>query len=703
MNFEQTTMATATDQQAAPTRAESPSPEIDPTPAIGAYPELSRCLSTASDLSHGSGTEFAPRDSLGSMGSDAFSRQSSASYGRRSDVSFASSRHSSYSVDSRASRRRGYMRPQGTAFAASAQSRESVMSLGSIAHVQHFFARTGLLDGKGGQLQRKNRKLRGTLDLSSLDAANLSLPLFASDSDSSYASMGSSPDLAASGFTAGPMVESPIDDEYYSDESEDSDPNMLPPTASTYINREKPVPKPPSIAELKSSLTSSLEKAAASLKEARARQDSAEEQEHPFAETPTIEIRNPAGGHTRQKSSKTHGHLQTVMSSEEERQQALDAYRSELLKSRELETKLKDLRLEIRELQKEFDRTEDSIKALQSVGQIIGEVLKQLPDERFIVKASSGPRYVVGCRTKLDKEKLKQGTRVALDMTTLTIMRMLPREVDPLVYNMSLEDPGQVNFAGIGGLNDQIRELREVIELPLKNPELFLRVGIKPPKGVLLYGPPGTGKTLLARAVASSLETNFLKIVSSAIVDKYIGESARLIREMFGYAKEHEPCIIFMDEIDAIGGRRFSEGTSADREIQRTLMELLNQLDGFDYLGKTKIIMATNRPDTLDPALLRAGRLDRKIEIPLPNEVGRLEILKIHAAGVITDGEIDFESVVKMSDGLNGADLRNVVTEAGLFAIKDYRDAISQDDFNKAVRKVAESKKLEGKLEYQKL
>ena len=297
-----------------------------------------------------------------------------------------------------------------------------------------------------------------------------------------------------------------------------------------------------------------------------------------------------------------------------------------------------------------------------------------------IVKASSGPRYVVGCRSKVDKTKLKQSTRVALDMTTLTIMRMLPREVDPLVYNMSLEDPGQVSFGGIGGLNEQIRELREVIELPLKNPELFLRVGIKPPKGVLLYGPPGTGKTLLARAVASSLETNFLKgttplhlcaletdravVVSSAIVDKYIGESARLIREMFGYAKEHEPCIIFMDEIDAIGGRRFSEGTSADREIQRTLMELLNQLDGFDYLGKTKIIMATNRPDTLDPALLRAGRLDRKIEIPLPNEVGRLEILKIHSSGVVLDGEIDFESVVKMSDQLNGADLRNVVTEA---------------------------------------
>ncbi len=390
-----------------------------------------------------------------------------------------------------------------------------------------------------------------------------------------------------------------------------------------------------------------------------------------------------------------------------ERADALEQFKNKLLELREMEAKLKTLRIDIKGLQKDFDTTEDNIKALQSVGQIIGEVLKQLDEERceccvldislirpriihktwlipsilVIVKASSGPRYVVGCRSKVDKAKLKQGTRVALDMTTLTIMRMLPREVDPLVYNMSLEDPGQVSFGGIGGLNEQIRELREVIELPLKNPELFLRVGIKPPKGVLLYGPPGTGKTLLARAVASGLETNFLKgelrlvwplirllthiaVVSSAIVDKYIGESARLIREMFGYAKEHEPCIIFMDEIDAIGGRRFSEGTSADREIQRTLMELLNQLDGFDYLGKTKIIMATNRPDTLDPALLRAGRLDRKIEIPLPNEVGRLEILKIHTSGVSLEGEIDFESVVKMSDQLNGADLRNVVTEA---------------------------------------
>lgn len=347
-----------------------------------------------------------------------------------------------------------------------------------------------------------------------------------------------------------------------------------------------------------------------------------------------------------------------------------------------------------------FEQTEEDMKSLQSVGQIIGEVLKQLDSERFIVKASSGPRYVVHARPTINQANLKQGVRVSLDMTTLTIMRILPREVDPLVYNMSMENPGEASFAGIGGLTDQIRELREVIELPLNNPELFSRVGIRPPKGVLLYGPPGTGKTLIARACAATLQTNFLKVVSSAIVDKFIGESARVIREMFGYAKEHEPCIIFMDEIDAIGGRRFSEGTSADREIQRTLMELLNQLDGFDHLGKTKVIMATNRPDTLDPALMRPGRLDRKVFIPLPNATGRTEILKIHAKDINKDGEIDFESVAKLCENFNGADLRNVCTEAGMVAIRDERDFVRQDDFAKAARKLQDNKKHETPLDY---
>lgn len=385
------------------------------------------------------------------------------------------------------------------------------------------------------------------------------------------------------------------------------------------------------------------------------------------------------------------------------KENALNAFKKNMLEHRRYDDQLKQKRMTIRDLETEYEKTEQDIRALQSIGQLIGEIMKELSQEKYIVKASTGPRYIVGVRNSVDRSKLKKGVRVTLDITTLTIMRILPRETDPLVYNMTSFEQGEITFDGIGGLTEQIRELREVIELPLKNPEIFQRVGIKPPKGVLLYGPPGTGKTLLAKAVAATIGANFIFSPASGIVDKYIGESARIIREMFAYAKEHEPCIIFMDEIDAIGGRRFSEGTSADREIQRTLMELLTQMDGFDTLGQTKVIMATNRPDTLDPALLRPGRLDRKIEINLPNEAGRLEIFKIHTVNVKKSGEFDFEAAVKMSDGFNGADIRNCVTEAGFFAIRDDRDHIIQEDLMKAVRKVAETKKLEGKLEYQKL
>eukprot|EP01106_Pelomyxa_sp_JSP_P004883 TRINITY_DN1783_c0_g2_i3.p1 TRINITY_DN1783_c0_g2~~TRINITY_DN1783_c0_g2_i3.p1 ORF type:complete len:389 (+),score=83.37 TRINITY_DN1783_c0_g2_i3:77-1243(+) len=386
-----------------------------------------------------------------------------------------------------------------------------------------------------------------------------------------------------------------------------------------------------------------------------------------------------------------------------DRRAVLQDYARKMREHHEAEAKVREMREALKVARREFEKTEEDLKALQSVGQIVGEVLRQRGEDKYIVKASNGPRYLVGCRVGLDRTKVKNGTRVALDMTTLTIMRAMPREVDPLVFHMRTEDPGNVAYTAVGGLGEQIRELREVIELPLTNPELFIRVGVKPPKGVLLYGPPGTGKTLLARAIASNMDCNFLKVVSSAIVDKYIGESARIIREMFGYAREHEPCIIFMDEIDAIGGKRYSEGTSADREIQRTLMELLNQMDGFTELGKVKIIMATNRPDVLDPALLRSGRLDRKIEIPLPNEQARIDILKIHAAPITKRGEIDFESIAKLSDTFNGADLRNVCTEAGMFAIRDDRDYVVEEDFMKAVRKVAENKKLESQINYEKL
>lgn len=310
---------------------------------------------------------------------------------------------------------------------------------------------------------------------------------------------------------------------------------------------------------------------------------------------------------------------------------------------------------------------------------------------------------MVGYRPKVDVADLKPGARIALDMTTLTIMRVLPREVDPAVFSMLSEDPGKVSFSSIGGLNDQIRELREVVELPLTNPELFTRVGIKAPKGVLLYGPPGTGKTLLARALACNLNASFLKVVASAIVDKYIGESSRVIRQMFGYAKDHQPCVIFMDEVDAIGGKRFSEGTSADREIQRTLMELLNQLDGFEQLGAVKMVMATNRPDILDPALLRPGRLDRKIEIPLPNDAARVDILRIHIKKISKKGDFDYEAIGKLCDGFNGADLRNVCTEGGMFAIRADRDVVLEEDLFKAARKIAENKKMESKLDYSKV
>ncbi|KAI5189773.1 26S proteasome regulatory subunit T4 [Nematocida sp. AWRm77] len=386
-----------------------------------------------------------------------------------------------------------------------------------------------------------------------------------------------------------------------------------------------------------------------------------------------------------------------------EKKEALLQYHKAVSSHAESLALMKKMSDTLKEQEKEFEKTEDDIDALQSVGQMVGEVLKQLDEDRFIVKTSQGPRYIVGARQTIPRSLLEPGARVALDITTLTIMRHLPREVDPLVYSMSIEKPGEVSFDSVGGLSEQIREIREVIELPIKNPEIFKRVGVSPPKGVLLYGPPGTGKTLLARAVAATLDSNFLKVVSSAIIEKYIGESSRMIREMFVYAKENQPCVIFFDEIDAIGGKRSSDSTSSDREVQRTLMELLNQMDGFEDLGRVKVIMATNRPDILDPALLRPGRLDRKIEIPLPTAQGRLEILKIHSSKMDKRGEIDYDSLVKMSHGFNGADLRNVCSEAGMLAIREERSFVTQDDLVRSTRKIAEQKKLEGRMDYKKV
>ncbi|KAL4311303.1 hypothetical protein GQ457_01G009530 [Hibiscus cannabinus] len=345
-------------------------------------------------------------------------------------------------------------------------------------------------------------------------------------------------------------------------------------------------------------------------------------------------------------------------------------YRKRLLK-KGLESRLPAVKEDLNAAKKELKRTEDILNSFKSAAQVIGEVVNPLQNERFLVEINNTKRYLVGCESKVDKEKLISGTRVALDLASITIRRVLPPKFNPFGHSVFRQRRFKMKYLPVGGLSDQVRELRECIELPLMNPELFLRVGVKPPKAILLYGPPGTGKTSLAKLIALNVDANFLK-----------------------------PCIIFIDEIDAICGRRLRDGTGADREIQRTMMELLNQLDGFDQLGNVKLLMTTNRPDMLDPAFLRPGRIDKKIEIPLPNEHSRLEILKIHAARVTKQGEIDYEAVVKLSEGFNGADLRNVWTEAGTFAIRAGREHVIQEDLMKAVRKLKEVKKIEASAHY---
>mmetsp|Transcript_48814 Transcript_48814/g.97729 ORF Transcript_48814/g.97729 Transcript_48814/m.97729 type:complete len:391 (+) Transcript_48814:1860-3032(+) len=350
---------------------------------------------------------------------------------------------------------------------------------------------------------------------------------------------------------------------------------------------------------------------------------------------------------------------------------------------------------EVKVLEKTKNRIDKQLKQLTDIGLLVGEIIRKVGFDKFIIKAPTGTHYVVSAFNNLDKKNLEEMTRVALDTSTLTIMKIIEKKVDPVIDNMLKENPGKTLYSDIGGLKKQLQQLKEIIELPLFNKEIFEQIGVKIPKGVLLYGPPGTGKTLLARSLSFNIRAKFLKIVASSIVDKYIGESARIIREIFSYAKNSYPCIVFIDEIDAIGGKRFSEGSSADREIQRTLMELLNQLDGFDEMTEVKVIMATNRPDVLDPALLRPGRLDRKILIPLPNFEGMLEIFKIYFKKMKKKGTFDYEKIISLSKNFNGADMRNICTEAGLFSIRNERDYIKEEDLIKAARKISKSKQIE--------
>jgi proteasome regulatory subunit len=338
--------------------------------------------------------------------------------------------------------------------------------------------------------------------------------------------------------------------------------------------------------------------------------------------------------------------------------------------------------------EREVRRLRSEIERLRSPPLLVGIISDMLEDGRVIIKSSTGPKFVVHTSQYLSKENIKPGARVALNQQTLAVVSILPPPKDPIIYGFEVEEKPEVSYADIGGLEKQIEELKETVELPLLKPELFVEIGIEPPKGILLYGPPGTGKTLLAKAVAHHTKATFVRVVGSEFVQKYIGEGARLVREVFQLAKEKAPSIIFIDELDAIAAKRTGSDTSGDREVQRTLMQLLAEMDGFDARGDVKIIGATNRIDILDPAILRPGRFDRIIEIPLPSFDARIQIFRIHTRNMNLDEDVDFKEIARLTEVATGADIRAIATEAGMIAIREERTKVTMEDFIRAVDKV---------------
>ncbi|CAD2218368.1 26S proteasome regulatory subunit T1 [Angomonas deanei] len=309
-------------------------------------------------------------------------------------------------------------------------------------------------------------------------------------------------------------------------------------------------------------------------------------------------------------------------------------------------------------------------------------------DAKYVVSIPDQAKYVVKLGQRVAPEDIEESMRVGLLMgySKIQIEIPLPPRIDPSVSMMQVEEKPDVTYADVGGIKEQIERIREVVELPLTHPEKYTQLGIDPPKGVLLYGPPGTGKTLLAKAVANRTDACFIRVIGSELVQRYIGEGARMIREIFQLARTKKAAIIFFDEVDAVGGSRGSG--SGDDEIQRTMLEMVNQMDGFDSRGNIKVIMATNRPDTLDPALTRPGRMDRKLEIGLPDLEGRTNILRIHSRSLSCEKDIRFELIARLCPNTTGADLRAVCTEAGMFAIRARRKTINEKDFLEAVNKV---------------
>jgi len=366
--------------------------------------------------------------------------------------------------------------------------------------------------------------------------------------------------------------------------------------------------------------------------------------------------------------------------------------------TRHLEKRLRNLETEKQLLDAERLRLEQELHSLRNEidrlrePPLVSATIIDILDEnkgRAIVKSSTGPSFVVNASRKVKNEKINPGMRVALNQRTFAIMEILPTKLDPFVKGMEVIDSiPDISYSDVGGLEEQLQEVRETVELPLKKPELFKKIGIDPPKGVLLYGAPGTGKTLLAKAVAHETEATFIRIIGSELVQKFIGEGARLVREIFNLAKQKAPTILFIDELDAIGSQRLKIATSGDREVQRTLMQLLSEMDGFDMRGDIKIIGATNRVDILDPALLRPGRFDRMIEFPIPDEVSRESIFKIHTRNLTVENELNITKFVNLTEGATGADIKAMCTEAGMFAIRRDADMIKENDFLDAIDKV---------------
>mmetsp|Transcript_10835 Transcript_10835/g.15347 ORF Transcript_10835/g.15347 Transcript_10835/m.15347 type:complete len:437 (+) Transcript_10835:11-1321(+) len=312
-----------------------------------------------------------------------------------------------------------------------------------------------------------------------------------------------------------------------------------------------------------------------------------------------------------------------------------------------------------------------------------------MDDAKYVINVRQIAKFVVSLGERVAPTDVEEGMRVGVDRTKYSIQIPLPPKIDPTVSLMTVEDKPDVTYEDVGGAKDALEKLREVVELPLLHPERFLTLGIDPPKGVLLYGPPGTGKTLSARAVANRTDACFIRVIGSELVQKYVGEGARMVREIFTMARSKKACIIFFDEVDAIGGSRGGgENGGTDNEVQRTMLQIVTELDGFDPRGNIKVLMATNRPDTLDPALLRPGRLDRKIEFGLPDLEGRAHILTIHSKSMNVDRGIRFELIARLCPNTTGAELRSVCTEAGMFAIRARKKSISEADFLEAVTKV---------------